>query len=178
MQPVPARLFKGYIAIQLKTSFSLSFCAINSFWLTEKCYWFIEDLGKSNNVRSAVDYKQSLLYGEVPRARQKKLETKKLMLARHAKLWVHAPHSQSFRACAYIKIVFLLFYSRNGLRRKGGTARSQVQLIHTLLPRGPQVNQSKRKLMTLLIVYWKRLVPFKAVSKSRCHHFLLFYVQS
>ena len=38
MQPVPARLFKGYIAIQLKTSFSLSFCAINSFWLTEKCY--------------------------------------------------------------------------------------------------------------------------------------------
>ena len=66
-----------------------------------------------------------------------------MMLARHAKLWVHAPHSQSFRACAYIKIVFLLFYSRNGLRRKGGTARSQVQLIHALLPldvltRGPR----------------------------------------
>lgn len=113
------------------------------------------------------------------------------MLARHAKLWVHAPHSQSFRACAYIKIVFLLFYSRNGLRRKGGTARSQVQLIHALLPLDvlttplpptylltPQVSQLKRKLMTLLIVYWKGLVPFKAVSKSWCQHFLLFYVQS
>lgn len=124
----------------------------------------------------------------MPRARQKKLETKKIDVSTPRETLGSCASLSEFPRVRLHQNCFSSFLLA---QRKGGTARSQVQLIHALLPLDvlttplpptylltPQVSQLKRKLMTLLIVYWKGLVPFKAVSKSWCQHFLLFYVQS
>ena len=59
----------------------------------------IEEPGKSNNVSSAVNYVQSLLFGEGRRANENKsAKKKKLQLARCVELRVRASQTQSFRA--------------------------------------------------------------------------------